>query len=58
MELGIFYRDLYYYLTDEKGFRIYDGRFGTGVTTQELGGMILAIGKMDEDIKKYWTPHF
>jgi len=56
MEMGIFYRDLYHYLTEEKGFKIFDGRFGPGVTTQELAGMILAIGKVDDDIKKYWKP--
>ena len=56
MEMGIFYRDLYHYLTDERGFKIFDGRFGPGVTTQELAGMILAIGKVDDDIKKYWKP--
>lgn len=56
MELGIFYRDLYYYLTDEKKMKIFEGRFGAGVTTQELAGMILAIGKVDDEIKKYWKP--
>lgn len=56
MEMGIFYRDLYHYLTEEKGMKIFEGRFGPGVTTQELGGMILAIGKVDDEIKKYWNP--
>ena len=56
MEMGIFYRDLHEYLTKEKGFRIFEGRFGPGVTTQELAGMILSLGKVDDDIRKYWTP--
>lgn len=56
MEMGIFYRDLYHYITEEKGMKIFEGRFGPGVTTQELGGMILAIGKVDDEIKKYWNP--
>jgi dihydroxyacetone kinase-like protein len=56
MEMGIFYRDLHEYLTEEKGFRIFEGRFGPGVTTQELAGMILSLGKVDDDIRKYWTP--
>ena len=51
MELYILYKDIYHYLTD-KGIKIYIGRSGNA-GTQELGGFIVGIGRLDEEIKKW-----
>jgi len=51
MELYILYKDIYYYITG-KGIKIYQARAGNS-GTQELGGFILGIARIDEEIKKW-----
>lgn len=51
MELYILYKDIYNYLTD-KGIAIYKARCGNS-GTQELGGFILGIARVDDEIKKW-----
>jgi dihydroxyacetone kinase-like protein len=50
-ELYILYKDIYYYLTDRR-IRIYSAKTGNA-GTQELGGFILAIARLDDEIKKW-----
>ena len=52
MELDIFYKDLYEYLTGEKKLNIISHR-ARNSGTQELGGFIVSIGHPDEEIKKW-----
>lgn len=52
MELDIFYKDIYEYLIKEKGLKLYKGSVANS-GTQELGGIILALGKVDDEIKKW-----
>ena len=51
MELYIFYKDVYRYM-QEKGIKVYRASAGNS-GTQELGGFILSIGRLDEEMK-YW----
>mgnify|MGYP004577517973 CR=1 FL=1 len=51
-ELDIFYKDVYEYLMGDKGLKLYKGSVANS-GTQELGGIILALGKVDEEIKKW-----
>ncbi len=53
MELYIFYKDLWHYLTEERGIRIYRASAGNS-GTQELGGIILAMARLDDEIKEWW----
>lgn len=62
MELMIFYSAVEEYLTD-KGIRVCNPLIGRYITTQEMGGIGLAICKMDAEMKRNWTketdaPHF
>jgi len=52
MELYILYKDIYEYLTGEKGIRI-SRAAGSNAGTQEMGGFIMAIGRVDDEIK-HW----
>lgn len=51
-ELDIFYKDVYRYLIDEKGLVLYQSSLANS-GTQELGGIILAIAKVDDELKKW-----
>ena len=51
MEIYILYKDIYYYLAD-KGIKLYQARAGNS-GTQELGGFILSIARIDDEIKKW-----
>lgn len=51
MELYIFYKDIYRYLTS-RNIRIYSVSSGNS-GTQELAGVILAFARLDDEIK-YW----
>ena len=53
MELMIFYDSVESYLR-EKGIRIFHPLIGRYITTQEMGGIGLAVCKMDEEMKKAW----
>jgi len=50
-ELYIFYKDIYNYLTS-RGIRIYSTSTGNS-GTQELGGIILAFARLDDEIKMW-----
>ena len=53
-ELDILYKDIYEYLTIDKGLKIWShGVSNAG--TQELGGFILSLGQPDDEIKKWMT---
>jgi dihydroxyacetone kinase-like protein len=52
MELYILYKDIYHYLVGDKGLRLYKPRAANS-GTQELGGFILSIARLDEEIKKW-----
>lgn len=52
MELDIFYKDVYEYLIGEKGLVLYKTDVAN-CGTQELGGIILAVAKVDEELKKW-----
>lgn len=52
MELDILYKDVYEYLIGEKGLVLYQSSVANS-GTQELGGIILAIAKVDEELKKW-----
>lgn len=52
MELDVFYKDIHEYLIGEKGLTLYRSAV-TNSGTQELGGIILAIAKVDEELKKW-----
>lgn len=54
MELMIYYTVVDKYLT-KKGIRIFKPLVGSFITTQEMGGIGLAICKMDEELKEAWT---
>ena len=54
MELMIFYTAVEKYLT-KKGIRIFKPLVGSFITTQEMGGIGLAVCKMDEEMKEAWT---
>jgi phosphoenolpyruvate---glycerone phosphotransferase subunit DhaK len=53
MEFSIFYKDIYNYLT-RLGIKVFDVSCGNNMTTQELGGFILSIGKVDDEVKYWW----
>jgi len=55
MEFSIFYKDVYRYVA-EKGLKVFDGSCGKGATTQELGGFLMAFGRVDDEIKSLWRP--
>lgn len=52
MEIDILYKDLYEYLTIEKGLKIWR-HSARNSGTQELGGFIVSIGHPDDEIKKW-----
>lgn len=54
MELMIFYTAVEKYLT-KKGIRIFKPLVGSFITTQEMGGIGLAVCKMDKEMKEAWT---
>lgn len=56
MELMIFYTSVEKYLTN-RGIRIYKPLIGSYITTQEMGGIGLAICKLDDEMKKCWIRH-
>lgn len=51
MEIYILYKDIYEYLTG-KGIKIHSVSTGNA-GTQELGGFIFSIGRMDDEIRKW-----
>jgi len=51
MEIYILYKDIYHYVTG-KGIKIYQAT-GANSGTQELGGFILAMARVDDEIKKW-----
>ena len=51
-ELNILYKDIYEYLTYERGYKIWR-HSARNAGTQELGGFILAIGTADDEIRKW-----
>ena len=53
MEYSIFYNDIYKYLTS-LGIKIFSATAGNGATTQELGGILVAFGRVDDEIKSFW----
>lgn len=56
MELMIFYTAIEAYLT-KIGVKIYRPLIGSFITTQEMGGIGLAVCRMDDTMKKAWiTP--
>jgi dihydroxyacetone kinase-like protein len=62
MELMIFYNTVEAYLTEKK-IKIFKPLIGSYITTQDMGGIGLAICKLDEEMKKQWVkptnaPHF
>lgn len=62
MELMIFYTAVEKYLS-QKGIKIYRPLIGSYITTQEMGGIGLAICKLDDEMKESWikptnAPHF
>lgn len=62
MELMIFYTAVEEYLT-KKGIKIYKPLIGSLITTQEMGGIGLAICKLDDEMRIAWAapteaPHF
>lgn len=54
MELMIFYSSVESELT-KKGIKIYKPLIGSFITTQEMGGIGLAMCKVDDEMKKCWT---
>lgn len=54
MKLMSFYTAVEKYLT-KKGIRIFKPLVGSFITTQEMGGIGLAVCKMDEEMKEAWT---
>ncbi len=62
MELMIYYSAIEEYLSS-KGIKIFHPLIGRYITTQEMGGIGLAICKMDEEMQANWikptnAPHF
>lgn len=62
MELMIFYTAVEKYLS-QRGIRIFKPLIGSYITTQEMGGIGLAICKLDDEMKECWrkptnAPHF
>lgn len=53
MELMIFYTAVEKYLS-QKGIKIFKPLIGSYITTQEMGGIGLAICKVDEEMKQAW----
>lgn len=52
MELDILFKDIYEYLVEEKGIKLFDiSVINSG--TQELGGFIFAYTLLDEELKKW-----
>ena len=56
MELMIFYTSVEKYLTN-RGIKVYKPLIGSYITTQEMGGIGLAICKLDDEMKKCWIRH-
>ena len=52
MEIDILFKDIYEYLTEEKGLKIWRHRAGNS-GTQELGGFIVSIGYPDAEVRKW-----
>ena len=62
MEMMIFYTTVNKYLT-AKGIKVYRPLIGSYITTQDMGGIGLAICKVNDEMKKQWVkptnaPHF
>lgn len=54
MELMIFFSTVEEFLT-KKGIKIYKPLIGSYITTQEMGGIGLAVCKLDEEMKQAWA---
>ena len=62
MELMIFYKTVEEVLS-KSGIKVFKPLIGSYITTQEMGGIGLAVCKLDEQMKKAWAtptdaPHF
>ncbi len=53
METSIFYKDVCRYL-ESKNIKVFSGMAGNFSTTQEMGGVVLSIGRVDDEIKQLW----
>lgn len=54
MEQMIFYNEIEKYLSNKR-IKIFKPLIGSYITTQEMGGIGLAICKVDEEMKKMWA---
>jgi len=55
-EFSIFFKDINNYLK-ERDIKLWNVSSGNNMVTQELGGMIVSIGRVDDEIKYWWNPH-